>query len=122
MLDASALLALVRGEAGTDIVAKTLQFARMSVINWAEVMDVALRESIEPDVVRSLLATGLRIVPLSQTQAELAAGIRYNVRPLGLSLADCCCLALAYDEACPVLTADSDWISSSLDLDIRLIR
>ena len=89
----------------------------MSVINWAEVMDVALRESIDPDIVRALLSTGMEVVPLTTAQAELAAGIRY-----GLSLADCCCLALAYDEARPVLTADSDWISWSLDLDIRLIR
>ena len=94
----------------------------MSVINWAEVMDVALRESIDPDIVRSLLATGLDVVPLTLAQAELAAGIRYNVRPLGLSLADCCCLALAYDEQNPVLTTDAEWASLSLDLDIQLIR
>jgi ribonuclease VapC len=122
VLDASALLALVRRESGAEEVARALGSARMSVINWAEVMDVALRESIDPDIVRALFSAGLEVVPLTTTQAELAAGIRYNVRPLGLSLADCCCLALAYDEARPVLTADSDWMSSSLDLDIRLIR
>lgn len=122
VLDASALLALIRGETGLEAVAATLEFARMSVINWAEVMDVALRESIDPDIVRSLLAVGLTVVPLSVTQAELAAGVRYNVRPPGLSLADCCCLALAHDLQLPVLTGDAEWGSLQMDLDIRLIR
>lgn len=122
VLDASALLAFIRGETGAEEIADVLSSSRMSVANWAEVMDVALRESIDPDVVRALLSTGLEVVPLTIAQAELAAGIRYNVRPLGLSLADCCCLALAYDHERPVLTGDAEWASLQLDLDIRLIR
>lgn len=122
ILDASALLALLRGETGDETVARTLTTARISVINWAEVMDVALRESIDPDSVRSLLATGMKVVPLTVSQAELAAGIRFNVRPTGVSLADCCCLALGLEHSLPVYTADSAWPDLELDVEIRLIR
>jgi PIN domain nuclease of toxin-antitoxin system len=122
VLDASSVLAFVRRERGYEHVRDVIERSRISVVNWAEVMDVALRESLNLPAIRALRATGLAIEPLTVLHAELAAGIRFNVRSTGVSLADCCSLALAHDLQLPVLTADHDWLDLALDIEVRLLR
>ena len=43
-------------------------------------------------------------------------------RPLGLSLGDRACIALAEELAAPALTADRSWLRLDVDVEIRVIR
>ena len=62
------------------------------------------------------------VVPFLAEDAALAASLRPKTDPLGLSLRHRACLALALAREVPVLTADRQWASLDLGVDIRLIR
>jgi PIN domain nuclease of toxin-antitoxin system len=64
----------------------------------------------------------VEVIPLGRTQAAAAPSLASAGKPLGLSLADRCCLALAVTRRQPVLTADAAWRSLTADIDIVLIR
>src|SRR5581483_6958269 len=101
VLDASALLCLLRAEPGSDAVSEAASYgAWISAVNWAEVLSKLAVEGIPPDVVaRQLTELGwlgqaLQVVPLDDALARDVARLRPLTRSLGLSLADRACLAL----------------------------
>ncbi len=96
--------------------------AGISAINWAEAWAVGHRLDISERRIRGVEELGLQVIPLTQSVAELAAGIHMDSRGMNLSLADCCCLALGLEHSLPVYTADSAWPDLELDIEIRLIR
>lgn len=122
IFDTSVVLALVKGERGAFEAGSLASTAAISAINWAEVWIVAHRQGISGERIRGVEGLGLQVVPLGKEVSELAAGLRFNLAALDLSLADCCCLALGIELGLPVYTADSAWLDLDLDLDIRLIR
>jgi PIN domain nuclease of toxin-antitoxin system len=109
VVDASALLAWLKGEKGSDAVERELAAGgRVGAANWSEVAQKILAAGRDWGLVRSLLASySLRVEPVVVEDAEWAAQ-RWRAGE-GLSLADRLCLALAerYDE--PALTADTSW-------------
>jgi PIN domain nuclease of toxin-antitoxin system len=123
VLDASALLALLLGEPGADVVRGRRPGAVLSAVNYAEVLarTAALCGSLE-DAKRRVDRQELGVIALDQTQAAVAASLLPAGKKLGLSLADRCCLALAMTRRQPVLTADGAWQSLKADIDIVLIR
>ena len=124
VLDASALLALLLGETGADTVRSRRTGAVLSAVNYSEVIGraAALCGSLE-EAKRRVDRQEVEVVPLDQTQAAVAASLVPAGKPLGLSLADRCCLALAITRRQPVLTADSAWKSlKKVDVEIVLIR
>ena len=60
--------------------------------------------------------------PFSSTQAEIAGRLLERTRPLGLSLADRACLALAMDRGEVAHAADRDRLRLRPELDIEAIR
>ncbi len=123
ILDASALLAFLFDEPGADRAADVLSRAAISTINWAEVVQRVIARGGNATPARDdLLDAGLEFVPVSIGDAELAAVWQAPTRPLGLSLADRACLALAHRTRLPALTADRSWIDVDLGVDIELIR
>jgi len=54
--------------------------------------------------------------------AVITAKLRPLTKPLGLSLGDRTCLALAIDRECPVMTADRNWAKLNIGVPIQLIR
>lgn len=123
VLDASALLALLQQEPGAEIVAAVLQNAFVSTVNWSEVIQKALVQGIETDDMQSdFEVMGVKIMPFSVSQAELAAQIWKKSKSLGLSLGDRACLALAVDQQAIVLTADSAWAKLDTTVKIQIIR
>lgn len=121
--DASALLALIRGEPGSELVNNYIPGAIMSSVNWSEVAQKCRQQGVAWDVIsRGVTRRGLRIVPFSRGDAELAASLWQLTRNRGLSLGDRSCLAVAFRRGCPVVTADRAWASLAIDVPIELIR
>lgn len=124
VIDASALLAMLRGEPGGEIVAAKLSAAIMCSVNVAEVVERLRRDFNEEAVLSSV---GLVVPPTISADRELAiaAGLlRMKTVRAGLSLGDRFCLALAARLGMPVLTADRAWaqIATVARVDVQLIR
>lgn len=129
VLDASALLALVREERGAECVDVAIRRGVLiSAANWAEVLsDLAEHgESVVASVprVRTLVDDigSLGIVPFDESQASEVARLRVPTKSLGLSLADRACLALGRLRRLPVLTTDRAWRSLHLGIKVEIIR
>lgn len=123
VLDASALLALLHSEPGGEVVQELLERSAISTVNWSEVVQKALEREAEIEGLRQEFETlGLRIVPFSASQAEQAALWREQTRPLGLSLGDRACLALAADLRVPAVTTDRIWKDLKLDVEVKALR
>jgi ribonuclease VapC len=123
VLDASALLAALNDEPGSDAVARALPNAAISAVNLSEVATILLRLEMAAEVARSLLDDlDLEVVPFSRDMAYGAAVLGRRARFAGLSLADRACLALAAARRLPALTADPAWRSLDVGVEVRLIR
>ena len=130
VLDASALLALIRKEPGVLHVRAAIdRGAAISAVNWAEVLSKLIETGgdVETAATRALPisdsgAGGLVLVPFDDEQARAAARLRNRTRSLGLSLADRAALALAQVRGLPVLTTDRVWRSLRLAIKVEVIR
>lgn len=119
VIDASGLLARLKGEQGSEIVEEALlDGARCSAANWSETAQKILAAGRNWQSARALLLSyGLLIEPVTADDAEWAAH-RWQPNE-GLSLADRLCLALAERLDARVLTADSGWGSRGRITQIR---
>lgn len=123
VLDASALLAFLHDEPGGDKVSEVLDGARVSTVNWSEVLQKSLRRKADIDgMQQEFMDVGVVFEPFTAAQAELAARLWADTRDQGLSLADRACLTLASERKATVFTADRIWTKLGLGLEIRLIR
>lgn len=109
VLDASALLAFVQGEAGADAVeAALVDDAVCGAANWSEIAQKVLAADRDWDLVTALLESyALRVEPVTADDGELAA--RQWRRGARRSLADRLCLALGERLDAEVLTANAEW-------------
>jgi PIN domain nuclease of toxin-antitoxin system len=124
VLDASALLALLLVEPGSDIVRAELPMAEMSTVNLSEVVARLVRDHPE-DVVRAAIGRlDLRLRDLDDWLATEAGILARLTHSAGLSLGDRCCLALAKRLRVPALTADRAWVdmADAVGVEVRLIR
>lgn len=123
VLDASALLAFLHREPGDLRVSSLLHTAGICAVNWAEVVQKSLAKNVNVRGMREdLIQMGLKIVPFTPLQAELAGRLWNDCRQFGLSLGDRSCLALAMDSSLPVVTMDRVWQRLKLDLQIEVLR
>lgn len=125
ILDASALIAMLRSEPGGDMVAGALAGARMSVVNHAEVVAHYAKAGGDADMIAAML----RPLPIALIDADhilaMAAGLLQPATDAaGLSLGDRFCLALAKREALPAWTADRAWarIADAVGVEVKIIR
>lgn len=109
VLDASAVLAFLGGEPGSDAVESALeQGACCSAVNWSEVAQKVRAAGGDWPVAAALLAGyGLEVQDATAADGQQAAD-RWR-RGAGLSLADRFCLALGDRLDVTILTADSAW-------------
>ncbi len=124
VLDASAVLALLQDEPGADVVADSLPGSLLSAANLAEVIGKLTDAGVHAGSLRGLLAAaGVRVIPLTAEDAELAGALRALEGGRELSLGDRCCLSLAVRSDPPVvLTADRFWAGLDLPVTVRLTR
>jgi ribonuclease VapC len=123
VLDASALLAVLRSEAGRERVEPVLEGAVLGAVNLSEVVakliedgvpEMAVREAIDP--------LELDIHPFDREQAYAAGALRRQTRSQGLAFGDRACLALAQRLGAIALTADRSWARLELGVSVELIR
>lgn len=125
VLDASALLAMLRNEAGGAMVAGAIAGARMSAVNFAEVVGHFIHAGMPPGEVDAMLAPlPLDVVDADAALARIAGRLRKATAEAGLSLGDRFCLALAARDRLPAWTADRQWrtISKRIDAEVIVIR
>jgi PIN domain nuclease of toxin-antitoxin system len=121
VLDASALLALLRKEKGATVVERHLDGAVLSAVNYSEVLKKTVEAGgkIEEAAAR-IEDLQLKIIPFGERQAATAAGLFPKTRNKGLSLADRACLALALELSLPALTTEERW--EKCDTGVKVVR
>ena len=124
VLDASALLAVLNQEAGAEtLTPQLLSVASISTVNLAEVHSKLVARGLRPaDAWEAALAPIGEIIPFTTEHARLAGDLIAQTRPLGLSLGDRACLALALALKLPVYTADKSWKKLKLPARIHVVR
>lgn len=125
VLDASALLAMLNEEPGGSRVADAIASARISAVNYAEVVSHYIRLGMaERDVDAMLDPLPMAVIPADKALAQLAGRLRAVTAEAGLSLGDRFCLALAIRDGVPALTADKAWrtVADAAKVDVIVIR
>lgn len=119
VFDASALLAFLQGEDGSEVVEESLAAGgACGTANWSEVAQKVRAHGRDWDLARALLASyELYLEPVTVADAEQAA-VTWT-QGSGLSLADRLCLALGKRLDATVWTADTSWEASA---SVRQIR
>jgi PIN domain nuclease of toxin-antitoxin system len=123
VLDASAVLALLANERGTEQVRAALGSAVMSAVNLAEVLtklgDRGVTEA-EQRLIR--MSLDIEVRSFDEKAAWHASSLRGRTRSHGLSIGDRACLALGIEEGLPVLTADRAWSKLDVGVEVRALR
>jgi len=129
VLDASALLALLKGEPGAERVAEALERgAYLSAVNLAEVLSKLADWGEDPAEAQArmaqvgLLGAAVEVVPFTGEDALEVARLRALTRAYGLSFGDRACLALARRLGLPALTAERAWAELDLGIPVEVLR
>jgi PIN domain nuclease of toxin-antitoxin system len=123
VLDASALLALLRGEPGAGNVSAVLIRSCISAVNLAETHSKMVEYGKPLDeVVYQIERLRIPVVPFDAEQARLVASLWKATRVAGLSLGDRACLALGLKTGRPVLTTETKWREVNVGVAVELIR
>ena len=123
VVDSSAVLAVINGEPGGEIVAALINDSLLSAVNFAEVMTKLVQRGGSLERAQNALVNlDLNVVDFDRELAEHAGGLVAQTKVRGLSLGDRCCLALALRERIPVVTADRVWQNTGLGIEVRLFR
>lgn len=123
VLDASALLAVMFKEAGSENVIGHLPGAMLSAVNLAETLTKSIDVGMTLEEARRMVfAFSCEVVPFDGEHAALTASLRTPTRPFGVSLADRACLALGLNTGYPVVTADKQWDALKVGIKVIQIR
>ena len=124
VLDSSAVVALLLKEPGAEVVKPAMPMALLSTVNYAEILARFERDKKDSShaIALPLRQSVREVVPFDFVQAITASLLFDQTKRFGLSLGDRCCLALAMERKCAVLTADRIWLQLGLPMEIRSIR
>jgi ribonuclease VapC len=123
ILDASAILAVVHGEPGADVVLAVIGEGLVSAVNHAEVLTHLVDNGMTPSEAAYLTARlGYEVAAPDASTAATISAFRERTRRKGVSLGDQFCLALAMESQLPALTGERRWPELGLDVEVRLIR
>ncbi len=123
VLDASAILAAMQGEPGSEKVAAMLGNAAVSSVNVAEVVTKLLRAGqAESSIHEDLAALRLETIPFDQALAYKTASLYPKTSRIGLSLGDRACLATAKHLGVPAVTMDRSWKTARLGIRVLVLR
>ncbi len=121
VVDASAVLAWLQDEPGSDRAERYLMDGVIGAANWSEVLQKSRQHGAPAEVVARLLNSfGLEVTDVTAADAERAADLWAPGSVL--SLADRLCLALGQRLRVPVVTADAAWASVNGLPEVVLLR
>ena len=123
VLDASAILALLRNEPGSEAVAAVIAGGLVSTVNLSEVVaKLVERGTSAADAVDIVDGLPFETVDFDSNLA-LATGLMWTRgKKQGLSLGDRACLTLAEHHRLPVITADRNWRNLDVAIEVRILR
>lgn len=123
ILDASALLALMFGETGAEIVAAQARSSCILSVNFSEVVQRVIAIDGNPERAEEAVdLLGIEVIPFDRRLARLTAELRERTSFMGASFADRACLALGLACGASILSSDQDWRKLDIGIDIRMIR
>ena len=125
VLDASAILAALFREPGSDVVEAHYEAGIVSSVNLSEVAAKLSDRCVTEIEARALLSgLGLAVRPFDENLAYMAGALRNETRPYGLSFGDRACFALGLAEGVPVVTVDRKWadVSATVGVEVVLAR
>jgi ribonuclease VapC len=123
VLDASAFLAVIHAERGSDTVAAQLDDAVICSVNFAEVITKIVERGASIEQARKKLALlDVPVIDFDMALAERTGTLRAETKSYGLSLGDRACLALAEREGVKAMTSDRRWAEAGLKIAVELIR
>jgi ribonuclease VapC len=127
VMDASALLALMQGEPGSDVVDELIQEQECvaSSVNIAEVGAKLVDKGLAPaQLARTLKELNVQPIDFDLEQATLCASLRLSTKHVGLSLGDRACLILAQLVKGTAVTGDSAWsdVAEAVNVKVLMIR
>lgn len=122
VLDASAILALLKGERGASKVVAVIADASVCAINQAEVVSHFVHLGAPLEEIRAMLgALPYTVVPADDALAWEAGSLRAATASVGLSLGDRFCLALAKRLGVAAYTADKAWRDVTADVAAKVM-
>jgi PIN domain nuclease of toxin-antitoxin system len=127
VLDASAIFAFLFEEPGEDAILRLIEAPDRTVlvssVNLCEVATKLVVSGGSASRVSLNTAPFLRyVVEFDTEQALLAGELARLTRPLGLSLGDRACLALAASRGATAWTTDAAWLKLKTGVKIHLLR
>lgn len=124
VMDASALLALMQGERGGDLVDELIveHECVASSVNIVEVGTRLVDKGLAPiHLARTLKELDVQTIDFDLEQALLSATMRVSTRQAGLSLGDRACLALAQLMNGTAVTSDSAWVDVAEAVGVKVL-
>jgi PIN domain nuclease of toxin-antitoxin system len=125
VLDASAVIALLLGEAGAESIAEVIDDCAIAAVNLSEVVGYFARNGAPEAAIREMFDDlHLDIVPFDAELAISAGLLLPPTRSAGLSLGDRACLALARRLGVRAVTTDRSWarIARTVGIEIEILR
>ena len=122
VLDASAIIALLKGERGASKVAAVIADATVAAINHAEVVSHFAYLGAPIEEIRIMLGTlPYTVVVADETLAWEAGALRAITSSSRLCLGVRFCLALARRLSVPAYTADRAWKDVAADSGVKVV-
>jgi ribonuclease VapC len=122
VLDASAIIALLKGERGATKVSGVVADAVVGVFNQAEVVSHFVHLGAPAEEIREMLgALPYTVVAADEALAWDAGALRSVTSSAGLSLGDRFCLALAKRMDLPAYTADRAWKDIEAEAGVKIL-
>ena len=123
VLDASAIIALLKNEAGAAKVAAVIADAAVGVFNHAEVVSHFAHLGAPLEEIREMMrGLPFAIVDADEALSWEAGALRPGTSKAGLSLGDRFCLALARRMGAPAYTADTTWTAIAAETGVNVVN
>ncbi len=107
VLDASAVLAVIKRETGWEAVAAQANGSLLSASNLAEVVHKVVENGLDAGrVVEQIASLGITVMPATAHQAVRVGAWVFQAKELALSYADRFAAALAEDMSADLVTSD----------------
>jgi ribonuclease VapC len=123
VLDSSAILAAILGEAGGQ---KVHDLAARCVVSAVNVEEIRTRlhdlGHSREDIENYIQLFKLEIADFTNAQSVASSNLRPMTRKAGLSLGDRACLSLAIEKNATAMTADRQWASVDVPVRVEVIR